>query len=478
MPLPPKWILLTIVFVEGFAVLAAELLAIRQIIPYTGNGTDTISIIIAAVLLPLAIGNYMGGRYKPGPFIKSVRQKLILNILIAMAVLTLGLSYHINQAFFRELLFLGISNRHLLSLIYVALFMITPVYLLGQTLPLISHYFHRADIQRTTGKILFASTFGSFMGSVFCTLVLMATIGVHYTVVVLISALAALVFVLSRKMLSSTSAVASIIALAALGLNNGAIMKSHDVVANNEYHMIQIETVDSEQPERTLRLNGNISSRYSENENVRTDYDHYINRVFFNPIALPVGEPKNILVIGAGGFTMGIKDRFNTITYIDIDEELLEISEKLFLKQKLSDNKSFKPIPARAFLTQAEQKDEHYDMIVLDVFQANTSIPEHLITREFYEQVYGRLKDGGIMVGNFSLSPHFSDVMSRRLDETLRSVFGPLNRHVLPLYNAWNDNPDGYQNVIYSAYKLPPVDTTYTDDKNPSFYDKNRKSKD
>ena len=58
----PSLILLVAVALEGYVVLAVELLAIRQLTPYVGNATDTVAIVIAAVLLPLAFGYEAGGR--------------------------------------------------------------------------------------------------------------------------------------------------------------------------------------------------------------------------------------------------------------------------------------------------------------------------------------------------------------------------------------------------------------------------------
>jgi hypothetical protein len=55
-------LLLGAIAIEGYAVLAVELLAIRQLTPYVGNATDTVAIVIAAVLLPLAFGYEAGGR--------------------------------------------------------------------------------------------------------------------------------------------------------------------------------------------------------------------------------------------------------------------------------------------------------------------------------------------------------------------------------------------------------------------------------
>jgi hypothetical protein len=88
-------VLFATIVLEGYVVLSSELLAIRQTIPFVGSGTDTISIIIAAVLMPLAFGYQSGGRFKPGmhngKYI-SIREKLIKNMVISQIILLFGIS--------------------------------------------------------------------------------------------------------------------------------------------------------------------------------------------------------------------------------------------------------------------------------------------------------------------------------------------------------------------------------------------------
>ena len=120
-------LLFIIIIIEGYVVLSTELLAIRQTIPYVGSGTDTVSIIIAAVLMPLAFGYSYGGRFKPtkfmGQFI-TVRKKLILNIVLAATILVVGMSYQPLRAFFHWLPRIGIEDRLLQTSIYSALFLV------------------------------------------------------------------------------------------------------------------------------------------------------------------------------------------------------------------------------------------------------------------------------------------------------------------------------------------------------------------
>ena len=178
----PITTLFLIIFLEGYVVLSTELLAIRLLIPFTGSGTDTVSIIIAAVLLPLAFGYYAGGRFKSRPGM-TVRRRLILNLVIAAAILTPGLSYvFLAWAFTTLQKETGCHNRIALTTLYSLLFVVYPVFLLGQTVPLISNYFSRERLSLIAGRILFFSTMGSFMGAVFGTLVLMTMLGVHHTV--------------------------------------------------------------------------------------------------------------------------------------------------------------------------------------------------------------------------------------------------------------------------------------------------------
>jgi hypothetical protein len=52
----PALLILGAIAIEGYVVLAVELVAIRQLTLYGGNATNIVAIVIAAVLLPLAFG--------------------------------------------------------------------------------------------------------------------------------------------------------------------------------------------------------------------------------------------------------------------------------------------------------------------------------------------------------------------------------------------------------------------------------------
>ncbi len=434
-----------VIFLEGYVVLSAELLAVRQTIPFVGGGTDTVSIIIAAVLMPLAVGYYAGGEYRG-----KIRQKLALNFVIAGAFLTLGLSYYVLTWFFESVSsLLDWRNRHLLITLYAVIFLITPVYLLGQTVPLMSNYIRKAHLPKATGKILFYSTLGSFLGSVFTTLFLMNFIGVANTVTVVIGCIAILTIMMSQKKFSALPALASLIFIACIAINSTATLNKIGVVASNAYNTVQIEEHDAAEKTRYLRLNRSYSSAFQPDNPEKSIYRYvdFIDRYFIKAFRR-TDKKGNILVIGSGGFTIGLKDRWNDYVFVDIDPDLKEQVEEHFLKEKLSENKEFVGQPARGYLKNTGQT---FDLIIMDVARGPAGMPEHLLTKEFFELLKSKLNKDGILVAHMFANIFHQDSHSRYLDTTIRSVFPYVSRQIVDGFTAWKIEPGKYSSLLYIA---------------------------
>lgn len=455
-----------IIFLEGYIVLSSELLAIRLLIPFTGSGTDTVSIIIAAVLLPLACGYYFGGRYNAAS--GSVRKKLVSNLLQSAALLSFGLSYAFLDAVFDTVRFaLGLHNRLALTALYSAIFIIYPVYLLGQTVPLISNYFSHQKLAQIAGKVLFFSTLGSFAGAIFSTLIFMTFLGVHHTASITVGCMFVLAVILSRRKISLQTAGMAVFFAVALVLNSSYAMDRLNIVSNNKYSTLQI--TEDDMGTRYLMLNRSTASAvFKGAPDTVLDYTLYIEENFLQPV-FTEGPEKSVLILGAGGFTIGRQDTKNKYVYVDIDEALKEVSEEKFLMENLTPNKTFVPMDARAYLIQSREK---FDVIVLDLFRDPVSVHENLNTLEFFTAVREHLSDGGVMVGNYWASPVFADQYSRNLDHTLRAAFPALNRQVIDTYNAWKREND-WRNIIYSYIHYPDAERNlYTDVKNTIVFDK------
>lgn len=465
-------LLLAAIFIEGYVVLATELLAIRQAIPVAGAGTDTIAIIIAAVLLPLAFGYHVGGAFKAG----NIRRRLVSNLLIAAFILCFSLSMLMIEKFFFFLSnTLNIHHHAAQAAAYAVLFIAGPAYLLGQTIPLVSNFFSGKSLARATGKMLFFSTLGAFLGSVFTTIVLMTYIGVHNTVILNLFLIFVLIFLLSGKRQRFYRGAALVPVIIVFLLNNGWLMQRLNVVSDNSYSTIKIETYPPDDT-RVLLHNNNPSSSFSDDHGAVFGYIRHFNESYIRPL-MADAVAQDILVLGGGGMTVGYFDRQNNYTYVDIDPSTKDAAETYLIRQKLTPNKRFVAEDARAFLF---SNDKKFDLIVIDTYIAGRAIPPQLVTAEFFAQVKAALKPGGRVAMNMLSCPHFEDVFSVRLDNTIRAVFPHVNRTIISdSYDAWSSyRGDGRgvcrANVIYSARRDSGGDagTIYTDDRNSSFMDR------
>ncbi len=468
-----------LIILEGYVVLSSELLAIRLSIPFVGSGTDTVSVIIAAVLMPLAFGYYYGGRFKPGIHFDvfswgeryiGIREKLIRNMIIALVFLLFAISYAFLRLMFVQTFTLGLTHRVLVTAIYSAIFIAPPVYLLGQTIPLACNFFTQEKLSQITGKILFFSTLGSFLGAVFSTIVLMSTIGVHHTAALNFIILALLIAMLSKPSAYMRTTMVFLLAIAGVVFNSDIALRSYKIVANNQYNTI---SVLHSKGERHLFINGNYSSKFSDDAR-KYPYIEFIEKIAITPTLEQNMDPKDILILGAGAFTIGSEDTQNHYDFVDIDKDLKDIAEKHILKRTIGPNKEFHAMPARAFLTETDKK---YDVIVLDAYSGALTVPEHLITIEFFEAVKSRLKPDGRVVANMALSPGYLSKISRRVDNTFRAVFPHISRHVIrDTYGLWDADDSRIANVMYIYRQKEDEDTSavYSDIKNTAFIDRPR----
>lgn len=459
--------LAALVFIEGYVVLASELIAIRNLISYVGNGTDIISIIIAGVLLPLAFGYYRGGHLAIHGLI---RKRLIRNFTIAMVFLVLALSIISIDAFFFALAQFGIFNRLLSACLYVIILLCPPLYLLGQTLPLLMRLLRVKHSSGAAGKMLFWSTLGSFLGSVLSTLVLMAFWGVHGAALVVILLLLCGLVILKRKISFRTMAVPGLVMLVMLAMNSGLVFSGYGVYYANAYNTVRIlNKADG----KLLMLNNAPSSYYKKSTDEVAEYITKAEEIFLKPLET-VTDPKNILVLGSGGFTFGRNDKKNNFTYVDIDPDLKKVTEDYFLGKKLSANQTFIAKAARAFLIEAIQKNQSYDLVYIDLYNGEFWPPEDLVTQDFYEQVRKVTKPDGLIGANFVASPNYSNDLTLSLDETFRSVFPVVNRIPIQQYNPWEQHEKYFMNILYVAYNKPLSEhgVIYTDQRNRIMWDK------
>jgi spermidine synthase len=450
-------VILAIILIEGFVTISVEMLTIRQLIAVVGNSVIITSLIIGIFLLFLALGYLRGGLYR-----ENYSPVLINNFTYSSLLLGVGLSYLFIQTFFL-VFFQHISNNALVVLVIYLLVIVSPlVYILGQTVPITTNLFRfEHHVGAISGKVLFISTIGSFLGSVFTTLVLMNFLGVAWTIFINFLLLLALIVLLTQDYRAEFSRLfflmlASIIIFAVnVGVENKLFVKT------NNYGDYQI-TPDSYYPSlgsgKLLSINNSASSFLSKN-NKGFEYIELIKRILFHDLQL---RNKDVLVLGAGGFTLSAEGNYgNRFLYVDIDGDLPEIVKKGFI-DKIDGR--FVADDARKFLMNTRQR---FDVVVSDVYSNRHTIPFHLLTKEYFQSIKNVLQNSGIAIFNIIATPTLENAYSKRVDNTIRSVFS--NCMIIPI-----EYIHSVTNIVYVCSIASPYSqdkTIYTDNLNSSMID-------
>lgn len=167
-------------------------------------------------------------------------------------------------------------------------------------------------------------------------------------------------------------------------------------------------------------------------------------------------NPKDILVVGLGGGTLPMT--YNSllpdanITAIEIDESVSKVAKEYF-GFKTSEKIKLVEKDARVFVKRAVRNEQQFDLIVLDAFNGDY-IPEHLMTKEFLEEVKSLLTDDGVLVSNtFSTSKLYDHESA-----TYQAVFGEFYNLKIPRANriiiASKQKLPEFQSLIENTQKL------------------------
>jgi predicted membrane-bound spermidine synthase len=451
--------LLFLIFLNGYVSLSLELIVIRQLGFYVGSSAVITSIIIGTFLGFMSLGYFRGAS-------KKIPKANIKNILAAsfVAIALMGVlasSFTLISAYFGLMYGYGVYSIITQTFIYSLTFLSVAPFLFGLNTALLSRYLHKHD-RNYTGNIMAWDTIGSVLGSLATTLVLMPFIGVNYTIILVTVLSLAAAYIAKPKL--KLLIVFAIIIVPTFWLNSGAFLrKEHGIIVNNANSTI---SVDDFGDEKVLFMNGVSMSFYNRDKRTSAEYINYINNNFI--YNMPHDKRRNILVLGAGGFTAGLDDPFNSYTFIDIEKTLKDVSEQKFLNEKLTPNKVFIVQDASQFLKNTPLS---YDLIILDVYSNSYRIPEDFITAEFMLRIKDRVAKNGIIIMNVICSPNFADKYTQVFDNTFHAVFtSNTQRQVIGPSNPWMEKTGA--NVMYIWYNRESTDRIYTINKTPAIYDR------
>lgn len=450
----PFYKLLLLSFWAGAGIMVLEIVAGRLLAQNFGNSLYTWTTIIGVVLGSLSIGGYLGGylgqHFNPRKmitfflFFTSITTLFIplLHVLLPWNSLFWGFSWPI-QILIHSLIVFGPTS--------IAFGTMSP--LLVRMIP--------ADIKgeiqgEKIGKIYAMNAIGGISGVLITGYYAIAHWGSNITLmfIVVISALFFL-WIANNKWLAIPYVGFSLLLMfSALAPQSPwdslaiqlAVKTYHtpDVILEKEshYNYIKVRIPDPERPYiRDLILDKMIHNRKNMNQPLKLMgiYEHFFEagiRFSFQDI-----EPKNILVIGGGGYTfchfLEIEYPQCNIEVAEIDPEVTKTAHTAFgfpydTRLSIYHQDGRNRVEDLVKQIKKGRKEVLYDCVINDSFSDYT-VPFHLTTKEFVEKIYTILSPRGIYMCNM-----IDCLQSAKFITSMHKTF----REVFPyvyVYSTMND---------------------------------------
>jgi len=444
------------VFSSGMTTLAIELAASRLLGPAFGVSNLVWASIIGLILIYLTAGYFIGGRWAD----RSPNFKTIYMIM-AWGAFTAGLVPLVARPVLR--LAADAFDEFQIGILFgsftaVLILFIVPITLLGTISPFAIRLAIKDPKEAGTisGRIYAISTLGSFIGTFLPVLLLIPLIGTTWTF--LAFGIYLNLVAIGGLLKSSENRIAlrlgwMPLALVVLGflMARGPLKTTAGQIyeAESEYNYIQVLERDGF---RYLRLNegaGVHSVWHPTILDYNGPWEHFLAAPLFNRYPHGIDQVKNMAIVGlaAGTTARQATEVFGPIPIdgIEIDPEIIEVGQEYFGMTMPNLN----PIvqDGRWALEQSQQR---YSLIAVDAYRP-PYIPWHLTTVEFFQTVYDRLEEDGVLAINVGRA-----VDDRRL---IDGLVGTISRVFPSIYVI--DVPYSFNSVVYATVQPTEIADFY-----------------
>lgn len=419
-PLTPLWLLIGLQAGISSSSLVVEIVAGRMIAPYVGMSLYTWTSIIAVVLAGFSVGHWWGGRIAARETARALR--ITGWTMIAAACATAGATLLLRA--FAGPVIENLPHPLVAITVLSALAFFLPSLFAGVPAPVLSVVAMRGrdHSERALGAMFAAGAIGAIVGTLLAGFVFVPWLGSVATLLVIagVYGLAAMIFF----WLGGTSRRELALSLlgCAIALLVGVRAWSLPAVCDRESSYYCIRTValsDDPQAPVNLMVIDHLAHGISAGHAPRLMFTEHGAMLEALPRMRMNDGDFTSFHIGGGSYSVprAWADRgISGITIAEIDPEVTAVAVDDFWFDP--DSATILHGDARMALRNSTQK---YDVIIGDAF-TDIAVPEHLVTREFFDLVSDRLEPDGIYAMN--LIDHVSrmDVLAAVV-QTLRKVF-------------------------------------------------------
>jgi spermidine synthase len=382
-----------LVFVAAGAVLMLEILAVRLLAPYLGLTLETTTAIIGTALGGIAAGAAIGGYFAD----RANTRRLIVGLLIGGGLLTLLIVPVVH--------WLGPGARgdgSITALAITIVALVPAAAALSAVSPAVAHLqLHDLRVSGTVvGRLSAWATAGALIGTFGAGFVLVPLMPVNSAVLVIGVALVLVGIGLgaSSQLLSLAGVGGVMLSLIVLGAWSGGLESPCE--AETKYHCVNLKA-DPAYPRAYELLLDDLRHSYVDLDDptrLGFNYTRWIAKAI--DAMNPAKAPLDVVFIGGGGFTL---PRWLQATrpgsraqVLEVDGELVDFDrEHLGLRTSPTLTVSI----GDARIGMLDVASDSADVVVGDAF-GNLSVPWHLATAEWIDEVKRVLKPGGLYALN------------------------------------------------------------------------------
>ena len=371
--------LLLLSFVEGAAVMIAELCGARLLAPVFGSSLYVWASVMGITLFALAAGYFVGAYLS----VRAQKEKILAGVLAIAALAILFMPAVANYVL------PSLSALPLLLGVVISTFFIVlpPVFCLGASSPLFIALQTREHQTGglVSGVVYAVSTLGGIVATFLAGFYMLPVLGLQFTSLIV----GALLFVCTAIVFRLRDYVYYGIFVLAIYFHYKLWHSAAKTMYSQDGILGQIQVVsysENRREKRALLMNKIVQTEMDLLS--KTSDSDYLK--LLDTIIAPAEGSQAALLLGLGG-GQGAGNLFKkkyTTTAVEFDERVSEVAKNYFF---LNDSIEVVNADARYFLNTCNKK---YQLILADLFRAEEQ-PAHLYTVESFREIAGCLENNG-----------------------------------------------------------------------------------